>query len=160
MQKYQTWFCYGAGGMLALTAIAKLCSTMGNAHILQYSDPILGLQFGQLMLVAGILELGIAITCLIYKIHKLAVYLIAWLATNLLAYRVCLWFIGWHRPCACLGNFTDALHIPPQIAERTMEIVLAYLLIGSYATLFWLWRQQRKVSLVAPVSEKTPSSPS
>ena len=25
-----------------------------------------------------------------------------------------------------------------------MKIVLAYLLIGSYATLIWLWRQHRK----------------
>ncbi len=25
-----------------------------------------------------------------------------------------------------------------------MKIILAYLLIGSYATLFWLWRQSKK----------------
>jgi len=25
-----------------------------------------------------------------------------------------------------------------------MKIILAYLLIGSYATLFWLWRQRKK----------------
>jgi cbb3-type cytochrome oxidase subunit 3 len=25
-----------------------------------------------------------------------------------------------------------------------MKIILAYLLIGSYATLFWLWRQHKK----------------
>jgi len=24
-----------------------------------------------------------------------------------------------------------------------MKIILAYLLIGSYATLFWLWRQRK-----------------
>ena len=32
----------------------------------------------------------------------------------------------------------DALHIPPQVADMAMKIILAYLLIGSYATLFWL----------------------
>jgi hypothetical protein len=26
-----------------------------------------------------------------------------------------------------------------------MKIILAYLLLGSYATLFWLWRQRKKV---------------
>jgi len=41
-------------------------------------------------------------------------------------------------------NLTDALHIPPQTAEMAMKIILAYLLIGSYATLFWLWRQRKK----------------
>jgi cbb3-type cytochrome oxidase subunit 3 len=25
-----------------------------------------------------------------------------------------------------------------------MKIILVYLLIGSYATLFWLWRQRKK----------------
>jgi cbb3-type cytochrome oxidase subunit 3 len=36
------------------------------------------------------------------------------------------------------------LHIPPQTADTAMKIILAYLLIGSYATLFWLWRQQKR----------------
>jgi hypothetical protein len=30
-----------------------------------------------------------------------------------------------------------------------MKIILAYLLLGSYATLFWLWKEKRKPSLVA-----------
>jgi hypothetical protein len=72
--------------------------------------------------------------------------LVAWLATSLLAYRIGLVAVGYHRPCPCLGNLTDALHIPPQIADTAMKIILAYLLIGSYATLFWLWRQHRKVA--------------
>jgi hypothetical protein len=43
-----------------------------------------------------------------------------------------------------MGYFTDALHIPPQTADTVMKIILAYLLIGSYATLFWLWQQRKK----------------
>jgi hypothetical protein len=27
-----------------------------------------------------------------------------------------------------------------------MKIILAYLLLGSYATLFWLWRQRKKLA--------------
>jgi hypothetical protein len=42
-----------------------------------------------------------------------------------------------------MGNLTDALHIPPQTADTAMKIILAYLLLGSYGTLFWLWRQKR-----------------
>jgi cbb3-type cytochrome oxidase subunit 3 len=30
-----------------------------------------------------------------------------------------------------------------------MKIILAYLLIGSYATLFWLWRQHKKATSTA-----------
>ena len=32
-----------------------------------------------------------------------------------------------------------------------MKIILAYLLIGSYAALFWLWRQRKK-SVSKPAS--------
>ena len=82
---------------------------------------------------------------------------IAFLATNLAVYRSALWFIGWHRPCNCLGNLADALHVPPQVADNVMKGVLAYLLIGSYGTLFWLWRQKSKaVATSAPSGTSAP----
>jgi hypothetical protein len=59
-------------------------------------------------------------------------------------------WVGWHKPCSCLGNLTDALHIPPQTADTAMKIILAYLLIGSYGNLFWLWRQCKKSAAVSP----------
>jgi cbb3-type cytochrome oxidase subunit 3 len=41
---------------------------------------------------------------------------------------------------------TSELHISSAFADTIMKIILAYLLIGSYAALFWLfWRQRRKV---------------
>jgi hypothetical protein len=137
-------FILSSGLILTVTGIAKLWSALGNARILNDADPLLNLQFGHLMFVAGTLELAIASVCLFTKFRQLAASLVAWLATNLLAYRFCLWWIGWHRPCRCLGNLTDALHIPPQAADTAMKIILAYLLIGSYATLFLFWRQRKK----------------
>ncbi|MGH7977270.1 MAG: hypothetical protein ACREC8_11490, partial [Limisphaerales bacterium] len=68
---------------------------------------------------------------------------IAWLATNFFIYRLGLIHIGYHKPCSCLGTLTDALHIPAQTADTAMKIILAYLLIGSYTALLWLWRQRR-----------------
>jgi cbb3-type cytochrome oxidase subunit 3 len=32
------------------------------------------------------------------------------------------------------------------VADTAMKIILAYLLIGSYAALFWLWKEKRKQS--------------
>jgi hypothetical protein len=43
-----------------------------------------------------------------------------------------------------MGSLTDTLHISPVVADNIMKVVLAYLLIGSYVTLFWLWRQHGK----------------
>ena len=138
------WIQFSAGTILAFTGIAKVWMGFGSSHILHNSDPIFGLYFGHLMLVVGILELAVAGVCLFNKSHTLAPVLVACLATNILVYRLGLWWMGWHRPCPCLGNLTDALHIPPETADTAIKIILVYLLICSYGTLFWLWRQRRK----------------
>jgi hypothetical protein len=55
--------------------------------------------------------------------------------------------MNWHRPCNCLGNLTDALHISPQTADNIMKLLLAYLLIGSYGLMFWRWKQGREANM-------------
>jgi hypothetical protein len=57
-----------------------------------------------------------------------------------------------YKPGPCPGNLTDALHISPQTDSNLVKIVLGYLLIGSYATLFWVWWQNRKSPLFNTVS--------
>jgi hypothetical protein len=86
----------------------------------------------------------VALACLFGRKVKFQAGVVSWLATTLLAYRLGLIWTR-HKVCSCLGNITGLLHIPPQTADTAMEIVLAYLLIGSYATLFWLWRRDGKV---------------
>jgi hypothetical protein len=93
------------------------------------------------MLAVGMVELVIACVCVFAKARQLALGLIAWLATSFVVYRLGLWWMEWRRPCGCLGNLTDALHISPQTAENITKVILAYLLIGSYSILFWQWRQ-------------------
>ena len=112
------------------------------------------------MLVLGMAEIAIALLCFFGKSQKLALGLVAWLATNFVVYRLGLMWIGYHKPCSCLGNLTDALHISPNIADTAMKIILGYLLLGSYATLFWLWRQKRIASLAPPSPEKAIGSAS
>lgn len=146
MKIVRLFFC-SAGVFLLITAVAKLISGFGNSRILQNPDPILGVQFGHLMLGVGALELAIASVCLFSKSQTSQIILVAWLATSFLTYRLALLWIGWHRPCPCLGNLTDALHIPPQTADTAMKVILAYLLIGSYASLFWLWRQRKTMAI-------------
>lgn len=136
--------------ILVVAGLAKFASAFGQSKLLAVPDPLTGISFGHLMLAVGVLELVIASICLWSKSLKLKLVLIAWLATNFLIYRIGLWWIGWHKPCSCLGNLTDALHISPQTADTAMKIILAYLLIGSYASLFWLWRQRCKASASAP----------
>jgi hypothetical protein len=87
------------------------------------------------MLAVGVGELVIASICLFAKSQTMKLWLIAWLATTFVVYRLGLWWIGWKKPCSCLGNLTDALHLSPQAADNLMEVILAYLLIGSHGLL-------------------------
>jgi len=137
-------FIYSAGLLLLTTSIAKLVSANGSARILQNIDPILSISFGHVFVIVGVFELIVTAVCFFSNRVGLQAGLIAWLATNFLIYRLGLFLVGYHKPCSCLGNLTDALHIPPQTANTVMKIILAYLLIGSYATLFWLWCQRKK----------------
>jgi hypothetical protein len=96
-----------------------------------------------------LIEFVIAFFCLFGRQITLNAVLVAWVASNLAVYRFGLWWIGYHKPCNCLGNLTDALHISARVADTGMKIVLGYLLIGSLAILFWLWRQRRRA--LAPI---------
>jgi hypothetical protein len=146
------------GLVLGVTGCAKVVSFFGIERILYLNDPILGIPFRYLLLLVGILEILIAGVCVLSNKPKLSSLLVAFLATNFAIYRLALWFMGWHRPCNCMGNLADAMHIPPQTADAAMKIILAYLLIGSYATLFWFWKQKRATSIAAPPSMRAAKS--
>jgi hypothetical protein len=146
-------FLYSAAVVLLLTAAAKFVSSFGHGTILQTRDPLTGFQFQDLFRMVGGIEVAVALVCIFSKRTWLPAGLVAWLATGFLAYRIGLVAVGYHRPCSCMGNLTDALHIPPQTADTAMKIILAYLLIGSYASLFWLWRQHRKAIPVSPPAQ-------
>lgn len=140
---WQKLFVISSAIILILTAVAKYLAAFGNAKILQVADPLTGLPFRELLFFAATLEVIVALICMFSQRGVVQFRLIAWLALIFLVYRLGLIWIGYHRPCSCLGNLTDALHIPPQIADMAMKIILAYLLIGSYVSLFWLWWQRK-----------------
>jgi hypothetical protein len=137
------FFMKSVGILLIITAVAKLISSAGNARILQIEDPIFYVPFRIMFQLIGSLELAVASICIFGRRVGMQAVLVAWLATSFAVYRLGLLWIGYHKPCSCLGNLTDTLHIAPQTADTAMKIILAYLLIGSYATLFWLWRQRK-----------------
>jgi len=138
------YFRWTAGTVLLITGIAKVVSSFGAGQILNDVDPLIGFRFGSLMFAIGVVELTVAGLCLWGRYHTLAALLVAWLATNFIAYRFGLYLVGWHRPCTCLGTMTDAIRVSPQLADNVMKVVLAYLLVGSCAVLLWRWREPGK----------------
>lgn len=149
-------FLWSAGLLFLMTAVAKFVSSSGGARILQTPDPLLGLSFGTVFWIVGGIETFVALFCFFGKRPALQTGLVAWLATNFVVYRIGLKWVGYHKPCGCLGNLTDALHISPETADTAMKVVLAYLLIGSYAILAWFRIQSRKgVSAAMPPGDAT-----
>jgi hypothetical protein len=139
-------FISSAGACLLLTAAAKLISTFGEAHVLQAREPLLGIAFRDLFWLVGSIELAVGLFCLFGKRVGMQAALVAWLGTNFVLYRLGLWWVGYQKPCGCMGNLTDALHITPRTADTIMKVVLVYLLIGSYTTLYSLWSCARKAA--------------
>ena len=154
------WFLGLAGGALGITGLGKAFSAIGPARALDVPDPLIGIPFRQLMLLVGLAELLIAFFCLFSDRRRFSLLTVAWLSTNFLVYRLGLWFIGWHRPCGCMGNLTDLLHLSPRAADNIMKGVLAFLLVGSYGILLWQWSQRRaQAPVVAPEQAKEAALP-
>ena len=137
------WFIRSAGLLLATTGLAKAFSAIGAVRVLDTADPLIGIPFRQLLLLVGLAELLITFFCLFTDKQRLSLLAVAWISTNFLVYRLGLWLIGWHHPCACMGSLAGVLHLPDQAADNIMKGVLAFLLIGSYLLLLAQWRQAR-----------------
>jgi hypothetical protein len=139
------FFLKTAGAILAFTALAKLIAATGSARVLEENDPFFQFSYRLLFVFVGVLELAIAIICVIGRWPRASILLVLSLSTCFSVYRVGLWWIGWHRPCACLGNLTGAIGISPELADNAMLLLLTYLLIGSYGSQFWMWFKQRAI---------------
>lgn len=133
-------FLVTAGGALAATGLAKAFSAVGAVRALDTADPLIGMPFRQLLLLVGLAELFIAFSCLFTDKRRFSLMAVAWISTNFLVYRLGLWSIGWHHPCACMGSLAGVLHLSDQAADNIMKGVLAYLLVGSYLLLVLQWR--------------------
>lgn len=129
-------FIVTASMILIMTGIAKILNVAGGSAVLWLQDPIFGLPFSILMLLVGIGEGAAACFCLFSSSGIITRTMpIACLSTAFLGYRGALWSLDWERPCGCLGSLTDGLGISPPTADNIALLLLAYLLIGSYATM-------------------------
>jgi hypothetical protein len=130
------WFVVSCGAILFVTGVAKILSAFGKSQILEQHDPFFKISFRQLMVFVGSLELLVSALCFWIRKPTTCLLLIAWLSSNFLAYRIGLWWINYQKPCSCLGNLMDAVHLSPGLVNLGMKCILSYLLIGSNAMLF------------------------
>lgn len=142
MEIWSRYFLVGAGLCLVIVGGAKLVSLSSDAKVLKAIDPIFGVRFSTMMLLVGIAEIAAAWVC--FSRHKTAaLFLVGWLATMFIAYRLGLSILDWKRPCGCLGALTDTLGISPEKADLWIKVILAYLFLGSYLNLALKWFGRR-----------------
>lgn len=151
-------FLYVTAIMLVITAGAKVWSLIGDSGLLYEVDPISDLTFGNLLSLAAALELGVAAVCL-FRPAADGLLAVGWLSTIFITYRICLWWINWEKPCSCLGNLTDALHISPQLADDVMKGLLGFMLIGSVSLLILNRRRDQVVPARTASTEPSSSNP-
>ncbi len=139
--KWLTRFVKSAGALLVLTALAKFVSAFGDEKVLMVQDPILKIPFRHVFLFVGLLESIVALICFFGQRIGFQIKAVAWLATLFVLYRIGLVMVDYHGPCSCLGNLTDMIHLPFKQSVILITSILIYLVVGSYVSLFWLWRQ-------------------
>jgi hypothetical protein len=137
-------FVVSCGFLLFLTAFAKFFSAAGHAGILHEPDPIFSITFRHLFYAVGCVELSLSIICLLGDCLELRLLFLASLSTCFVIYRIGMNWINYHRPCPCLGTLTETLHVSPQTADTAMKYISAFIVIGSYCSLYWLWKQRRQ----------------
>jgi len=138
------FFNYSAGGLLLAVAVALFFSSRVGADIILPRDPIFAISTRYLFWILGGMCLGVALFTLSGEPTFMRAMMIAWLATNLAVYRLgCLWY-GGHRLGGYLGSFSDAFGLSTATAGIMAEVLLSYLVFGSYFVMVCLWRQNRR----------------
>jgi len=153
----QRWFVIGSGLILLVTGLAKLLAAAGHAKVLATTDPLFQIPFSQLMFATGLIEVCLAVACLFCKDKKVPLLLVAWIATGFVTYRTGLDLMGWHRPCPCLGNLTDSIHVSPRIADEAMRAVAGSLFLGSYGILLYHYFNKRALGVGKDQGQKSGS---
>jgi hypothetical protein len=131
-------FIFSCGILLTVAALSKLYSASGDAPILYSQDPLLLASNRAVMCAAAGVELLVVAFMLMGPDNVSKCVCIGWLAFMFSLYRAGLFLLHPGRPCHCLGNLDERLEhlgLKPQATDRVLEIVVAYMLVGSIVLL-------------------------
>jgi hypothetical protein len=138
------FFTASAGSMLlAIATSLFLINLTSPSDLVMPHDPIFFLSVRHLFWIIGSIALVTALVCLFDGQPVRQMVLLAWLATNFAIYEFGAYWQGCRGLTGYLGGFSQVFGISPRIANAIAIAVLAYMLIVSYASLLWLWRNKR-----------------
>ena len=123
-------FLLSGGLVFGVTAAAKVLSSMGHVALLDAIDPVFGVRYRILFAGVGAVEACVAVACVVWRnvVGRLGV--IAWMTSNIVVYRIGLWWMEYKGHCRCLGTYTDNIGVSEQHAEAALVSAVWYCGIG------------------------------
>lgn len=154
-QKLLRHYLHSAAGVLVITAISKFVfvTTARLSVVDQYNAVVPLLTNGQLLVLAGVLEIFVAAS--VFRANEAfpKAAALAWIGTLFLTYRVALEWMVPDASCACLGitlGLLSRLTDNGINVERVLTgILLAYICAGPY----WIIAKQLLIQSPRKASE-------
>jgi Methylamine utilisation protein MauE len=126
-----------AAGLLVVVGAVKIISAYSGVAYLSHFDPVLSFLTNRtLLLLAGGVEIGVAVIIFLRPQSWGAGYGLLSLCFMFSIYRFGRVALGVHPPCPCLGRASDWLHITPHAADNvalSLLIVFSLSAITSFA---------------------------
>jgi hypothetical protein len=139
-------FTDSAGALLLATAVALIISIRGaDADLAWPHDSVLMISLRTLYWIFAGLASGMALVCLFGRLAGFKMALILWLILNVTVYALAVHWNGHGGSISAYWNsLAEAFGIAPGAAYFLLTILFFYLLLGSSASLAWLWMNKSK----------------
>jgi DNA-directed RNA polymerase subunit RPC12/RpoP len=138
--KATRFFTNSAGALLLAVALAMFIANWASVGLTQPHDPVFMISMRNLFWIVGAIALVVAMICLFGEKIWLKITLVLWLAANLSAYQIGILWKGSHAGFSVyLNSLAEAFGITSHAAYLILGLVFLYLLVGSSASLLWLW---------------------
>jgi hypothetical protein len=141
--RFVSAFNLSAGLLLVAMGMLHLLGNRGSG-LMQPPDPIFAISSRYLFWMLGVLKILLAAVCLGAKSPGTPPLWVAWLATNLLVYRVALVWFGTCDVKAYYVTMANAFGISPRTVDVLVTLGVGYLLAGSYMALVWMWWSRKQ----------------
>lgn len=142
--RFSKVFIHSAWLILMLTGVLKLMSAPQNLDYLAAPAPVFPeLTWRQLLFITGVLELTCAIYVLRHLTKRASLFLILWLSSILLLFKISLFMISYTGPCNCMGFIGDWLGLSQAALDQIGWAILSFLIAGSTMSLLSVFRPAR-----------------
>lgn len=131
--------------MLLTTALVKLVSALQGSAFLYRADPVFPMLIdSELLCIAGLLEVAVAVVLFLCRSVALRVVLLVSVCNLFVGYRLARWIVGGTGHCLCLGYLGQWLHLRPIVLDWLGYALLAYLVCAAYYCAYRLWSPAEK----------------